>query len=79
MIMSDTELTELQQIIYDALLKHGDYMTRSDIAQVIGRDKTLNHYDRELLQQLVDMGLVDVLETKRGVTMTSYTYKAINN
>lgn len=75
-VMTKPELTELQQIIYDALLENGDFMTRSQIASAIGRDGSLHYYDRELLQQLVDMDLVEVETEQRGVTMTSYRYRA---
>lgn len=73
----ENDLTELQQIIYDALLANGDYMTRSDIASAIGRESGLTHYDVKLLSQLVDMDFVQVHEEKRGVTMTSYRYRVI--
>lgn len=73
--MTKPELTELQQIIYDALLENGDFMTRSEIAESIGRSEGLTYYDVRLLTELTDMNLVEVYEEKRGVTMTSYKYR----
>lgn len=68
------KITKRAQRLVDALRRHAAWMDRGDLAQAIGKNR-LNPHDIELLDGLVDMGLVERNEQATGITM-KYVYRS---
>lgn len=72
------ELSDLQETILGVLRGANKPLSRSEIAHEIGRPKRLVPYDVELLEGLVDMGLVLKSEDIIGTVKTVMKYRAID-
>ena len=74
MLMTEEKLSALQQALLEVLQNNGGWVSRSQIADVIGRPDRLVPHDVDSLENLVDMGLVKKRTTKTGVVKTVMQY-----
>ena len=72
------ELSALQQAILDVLRGSTVPMTRSEIASALGRPNRLVPHDIDMLEGLVEMGLVLKSEDIIGTVKTVMKYRAID-
>lgn len=75
MLMTRDELTALQDAILIVLTEASKPMSRSEIAEAIGRPNRLVPHDIDMLESLVDMGLVLKTEVKIGTVKTVMKYQ----
>jgi predicted transcriptional regulator len=75
MTKSSEGLTELESVLLDKLKQAGDWQTRQDIANSIGRVR-LNPYDVHVLKSLEKRGLIEVRKASIGTVRKQYEYKA---
>jgi DNA-binding IclR family transcriptional regulator len=70
-------MSELEQVLLQALRSCPGWLSRREIADAIGRPNgKLLAYDRKLLQRLAEQGLVEVQLSRRGVVQQEYIYRA---
>lgn len=74
MTKSAEQPTKLGRILLDTLRKAGDWQTRQQIADAIGRVR-LNPHDVAQLQHLTEHGLIEMRETATGIARTQYEYR----
>lgn len=72
------EISGLQQAILGVLRESNKPLSRSEIADAIGRPNRLVPYDVEMLEGLVEMGLVLKSEDIIGTVKTVMKYRAID-
>lgn len=70
------ELTPLAKKLIETLEQSGEeWLTRREIAARLGRPGVLPPYDVQLLEKLVQDGLVEKQQQSRGVVLFEYTYR----
>lgn len=74
MTKSADQPTKLGRVLVDTLRKAGDWQTRQQIADAIGRTR-LNPHDVTQLQHLSEQGLIEMREVPLGVARTQYEYR----
>lgn len=75
--MTEDTLTPLATVILNTLRAKKAWLTRSEIAQAIGRPNKATPRDIEMLNLLVSRGLVEVQQHSRGVVQVEYIYRAM--
>jgi predicted transcriptional regulator len=69
-------LTPLGKRLLEALKERNDWMTGSEVAEVIGRGRTLTQFDRNTLSQLAALGLIEMESRVKGVVKEYFVYRA---
>lgn len=73
--METPELTDLAQVIYDAIAEAKAPLSRRDIAEIISRpNQRLTPYDVDLLNGLVSDGMVTAFQEQTGVVRREWRY-----
>lgn len=73
--MDKPELTDLAQVIYEAIQASGSPVSRRDIAECISRpNHRLTPYDVDLLNGMVDEGIVKAFQEQTGVVRREWRY-----
>lgn len=71
------DVTQLSDLILEKLRESGQWMTRREIAQAMGRPgNRLNPYDVQLLEVLASQKLVEIAQRKIGIVQTENIYRA---
>lgn len=65
----------LSDIILDAIRTTGGWLTRKDIAQLIGREKALLPYDKQLIDEMVESGQLEMKRVPRGIGGVRFEYR----
>jgi hypothetical protein len=71
-----TELTPLGNRLLEILQASGEWMTRKQIADELGRPSGLTPYDWQVLRELATDGFIDMSQRKIGAVKQEYIYKA---
>lgn len=76
MQMTETGLSQLARKLLEALNDAGgEWLTRNEIAEKIGRRGRLNPYDTQLLDQLVSDGLAEMDNRLLAAVKTERIYR----
>lgn len=67
-------LTDRASELLAAIKKHGDWISRAEIAEATGK-RRLSPHDRNLLEDLEASGLIEQDEQPAGIS-TKFVYKA---
>lgn len=68
--------TKLGDVFLSALRSHrGEWMTRRQIADAVGRDGSLLPYDVRLLERMVNDGLIEMRKEPAGPVQVNYFYR----
>lgn len=70
------EVTELEAKLLEVLRANGDWMTRRQVAQALGRPGILTPYDVELLEKLAAADLVEITQRPTGPVRKVWSYRA---
>lgn len=69
-------MSDLAELILITLRKRGDWMTRMEIAKEMQRPGRMPPYDIQLLNKLVEDGLVESEQRLTGVAHRTWVYRA---
>lgn len=75
MLAERDEITTQAEVLLDILQKSGEWMSRDEIAAAEGKKK-LTYHERNLLQRLIDAGLIEVKTVIVGIS-TAFRYRAL--
>ena len=77
LMTQENKFTALQDALLTALRESGDWMTRRDLGEAIGRKSgKLQHYDVQQLKLLEDLGLVESQQRKLGAVLSEFVYRS---
>ena len=76
MLMTAENLKPVEQAILSALTRRALWMTRTQLAEAIGRPTTIQPADLAALERLERLGLIETRQTPRGIAGIKWEYKA---
>lgn len=68
---------ELAQAILTAVKNKGEWCSAAEIAEILGRPRGVQPYDREILNALVSVGKLEIQYERLGVVKTRALYRAM--
>lgn len=76
MLMTAENLKPVERAILEALEASSGWMDRTQLAQAIGRPKSLHPTDLNALSRLESLGLVESHQVPRGIGAAKWEYRA---